>query len=96
MQLNTNHKREGAHPPTCQDKRAKVAQKDYIMPSTKKQINARVTQNEYERLLDLMELLELNQAETIRHCIKVRCAQLGIDIKDTMPSPGSYERGLAE
>lgn len=62
------------------------------MPSSKKQINSRVTNDEYEGLQELMTLLELNQAETIRHCIIARCHQLGIEIKDTMPKPGTYER----
>lgn len=62
------------------------------MPSDKKQINARVTNDEYQALEELMEKLGLNLAETIRHCIVEQAKMNGIQISDTMPKRGTYIR----
>ena len=69
------------------------------MPSNKPQINTRITDNELFALHELMEVLELNKAEAIRHCIKAECERNGIESEDTMPKRGKYHRkyyGLIE
>ena len=62
------------------------------MPSTKKRIQIVVTDNEYENLQKLMATLNLNQSETIRHCIVAVCNQNGIKAEDNMPKRGTYRR----
>lgn len=67
------------------------------MPSTKPQINARLTNKEWRALETAMNRAELSKAEFIRTALSNLCALHGVEFPDDMPQHGGKrEREIRE